>query len=388
MQFVPGNVTRREDLPSTQFQYIAFAPWITALCTKSYLAAGQDVAAFLFYIPDGTNSTPPLDNDEIWNLNDGGRWKSENKFPVYAIPGIEGAAIMQNMALYSGNTSDPTNLGIPARIGFDQTNYVRAYATLETGGSNDQPKYWVIVIVIVVAWLLIVLVASLVYCSRRRDRRDLQRRVANGEVVHESLGIRRTTVRQQGTDTLPTRTYVPGDSTAPSVADEQPEVSESSSSSPPRISASALSNHESTLYDQKSCTICFEDFIANTTIVCYLPCHHIYHPDCIDDWLATKDFCPVCQIPPLPSSEVYQIATPVTNAMVQDERRLRKIRQASEAARNPANPAIGGEGDSRGLITNIRRSFEWVRRLFSTPSATGTGASESIRMDDMVGNNG
>ena len=106
MQYVPSNVTRIRDLPTKEYLYLALAPWFSAACTKSYLAAAravQGLDGLMFYIPNSSTSTPPPIADGIWNLNDGGRWKSENKYPVYAIPGVDGAIIMQQLAQYSGN---------------------------------------------------------------------------------------------------------------------------------------------------------------------------------------------------------------------------------------------------------------------------------------------
>lgn len=48
------------------------------------------------------------------------------------------------------------------------------------------------------------------------------------------------------------------------------------------------------------CVICLEDF-GEETLVKVLPCHHIFHVECIDKWFYSlsenKDpFCPVCRV--------------------------------------------------------------------------------------------
>jgi hypothetical protein len=46
-----------------------------------------------------------------------------------------------------------------------------------------------------------------------------------------------------------------------------------------------------------ACTVCQDDF-NNEDIVRILPCEHIYHPDCIDDWLKGHSYkCPCCRKP-------------------------------------------------------------------------------------------
>jgi len=47
--------------------------------------------------------------------------------------------------------------------------------------------------------------------------------------------------------------------------------------------------------DEKStCAICKDEFSLDDTAA-ELPCHHIYHPDCIIKWLKMHNQCPVCR---------------------------------------------------------------------------------------------
>ena len=45
----------------------------------------------------------------------------------------------------------------------------------------------------------------------------------------------------------------------------------------------------------KGCTICIEDFKIND-IAIYLPCFHLFHKNCIIDWIKKKPTCPLCKI--------------------------------------------------------------------------------------------
>ena len=47
--------------------------------------------------------------------------------------------------------------------------------------------------------------------------------------------------------------------------------------------------------DKKNCIICLEDFKVGDEVI-YLPCLHVFHKDCILDWLKSHDDCPMCKI--------------------------------------------------------------------------------------------
>tara|TARA_B100001996_G_C18667215_1_gene595318 strand:- start:337 stop:1122 length:786 start_codon:yes stop_codon:yes gene_type:complete len=57
---------------------------------------------------------------------------------------------------------------------------------------------------------------------------------------------------------------------------------------------------ESLLKDQTTCSICIEDFENNNELICLFNCEHIFHYDCIKEWLSKIDStnivkCPNCQ---------------------------------------------------------------------------------------------
>jgi len=45
---------------------------------------------------------------------------------------------------------------------------------------------------------------------------------------------------------------------------------------------------------KESCSICMEEFKINDKAM-ELPCHHLYHKDCVVTWLNTNNTCPVCR---------------------------------------------------------------------------------------------
>ena len=45
------------------------------------------------------------------------------------------------------------------------------------------------------------------------------------------------------------------------------------------------------------CVICLEPFVEGEDYVSPLACdkRHVYHSDCIQHWLETENFCPMCK---------------------------------------------------------------------------------------------
>lgn len=44
----------------------------------------------------------------------------------------------------------------------------------------------------------------------------------------------------------------------------------------------------------KECSICLEEFSAGLEVV-LMPCSHLYHKDCIVEWLKRSHLCPYCR---------------------------------------------------------------------------------------------
>lgn len=174
---------------------------------------------------------------------------------------------------------------------------------------------------------------------QRRRRQHLRQRVVNGEVDLEVLGIKRLTVPQELVDKMPLYVY----GTLPERAEQQPALgvekdsssntanSRSSSPAPDvRPTAARMHSYRPAALDQPTCPICLDDFIAPTdseagTSVRELPCHHIFHPECVDTFLRdNSSLCPMCKKSCLPKGYCPKN---VTNAMVRRERIMRRNRE-------------------------------------------------------------
>jgi hypothetical protein len=63
---------------------------------------------------------------------DGGKWKSWNHFPVYAVPSMSGQEIMLQLAAYSGNVTQVPNGHLLANE-FPASDYIRLAAEIDVG---------------------------------------------------------------------------------------------------------------------------------------------------------------------------------------------------------------------------------------------------------------
>ncbi|KAK0335295.1 hypothetical protein LTR02_012331 [Friedmanniomyces endolithicus] len=356
--YVPANATRLANLPDTDYDLVAIAPWLSPQCVQEYLSSAREidglVRGFLFYLPsDNGTETPPEVNSQVWGLGDGGSWKRDNNFPVYAIPGASAGILMEASALYSQNLTDvPYGNVLVER--YNSTDYVRLLVDIDTAGSGSPlPSLWVFLLVVLGILLAIIGITSLVmHWFQGRRRQVLRRRVANGEIDLEALGIKRLTVPQEILKTLPLYIYGTGSPVTPT-ATVSPAVpaavskekmsspsdklsctasSRSSSPSPATrpVPATRSTSYRPTALQQPTCAICLDDFVpasadSEGSIVRELPCHHIFHPECVDTFLMdSSSLCPMCKRTALPKGYCPKS---VTNAMVRRERMVRRLRE-------------------------------------------------------------
>lgn len=392
-----ANVTRLSNLPSDpEYALVAFAPWFSAKCMLEYFAAARtpSVRAMIVYLPGQNNSMPPLMNDRAWYLDDGGGWKVNNTFPTYAISSTSGEIIAEELSLYSGNVTDaPSNSKFPAAV--SSSDYVRLWASIDVQDSNRLPSLWVFLVIVVGLLVLVIGSTSLTMnLVQRRRRNSLRQRVVNGEVNLEALGIKRVVVPRTFLDTLPLYAYQ--SNVAPTQNPEKTvgkELTQTQNLPSPTIDAETeaksnpLSRHASapdaapadaasTGFSQSTCAICLDDFKPTEGQVRELPCHHIFHSDCIDPFLLkNSSLCPLCKQSVLPAG---YCPTTITNVMVRRERLIRRM--AERNAANRANTAgtvpesrQAGVPGSLGVRTGVALG---ARRIFSAPTARSQRPSD------------
>ncbi|QDS71049.1 hypothetical protein FKW77_008516 [Venturia effusa] len=381
---VPRNVTKAGDLPGqSSISLIAIAPWISAECTLAYLAAVQRdaIRSFLFFVPNGGTAQPPVPNDPQWTLNDGGRWKRTNKFPVYAIPGATGAAIMQQLSQYSGNVTTAPN-GHELANEYAPSDYIRLAAEVNLVGAANLPSLWVFLLIVLAILIFIIGSTSFtMHWLQRRRRERLRRRVAVGEVDLEALGIKRLTVPQEVLDKLPTYVYTSGrdekqvevgilETTGPSTY--PPPRPHSSDTYTDTATTITTQTHKGQLYAQPTCAICLDDYTPCKTIVRELPCRHIFHPECIDSFLReNSSLCPLCKKTTLPKGYCPAL---ITNAMVRRERMVRRIRERlpAEDAESSFEPMERRVMSVPRVRDALRSATAGGRRVFSAPTQSSS----------------
>ncbi|EWC43534.1 hypothetical protein DRE_01421 [Drechslerella stenobrocha 248] len=312
---VPRNATRRENLPMDDLKLIAYAPLTTPHCCRQYMSSANNdyVSAFIFYgvASNYSNGTNPLRNEAF-----------DVDYPVYYLDGSIGQPLMGKLSEYSGNMSELYNQASLEAAGYDLRDFARIYAVISTRGSNPMPGLWLFLLVVVAVLLFIIGASSLLmHLCQFHYRRSLRRRIANGEVDLEGLGIGRITVPREFLVKFPTYTYTAEESTAegprtPAVAAGPPRMEGSVEPKTPSKAAGSTNTSTSTnmnmntstststntnasaseaagrahlgRYSQTGCPICLEDFVREETRVRELPCGHVFHPECIDPYLETQ----------------------------------------------------------------------------------------------------
>lgn len=399
--FIPPNVTRRNDLPPTNYKLIALAPWFNMDCTHAYLSAARldQVRGFVFYKSNNSTNKPQDVDSPVWSLDDNGQWKTLNQFPVFAVPGLQGQEMMKQLSLYSGNVSEiPHGEEITELYGPNPQDYVRVWTELEMENPSNMLALWTFFLIAIGSLLVIIAAVSLtMHLIQRRRRKSLKVRVETGEVDLEASGIKRLTVPANHLKNFPYFTYnaepdmlsSSGPPTPSTVG--APVSSHSVRSSRSRNSRRRAGDAHSIVSDirppgsirskrsslagsvdttatnfQPNCQICLLKFTHRQSIIRELPCGHIFHPQCIDEYLTqNSSLCPQCKHCMLPRG----YSPKITNAMVRRERALRRLRGRVDLEDHMVDT---GE-------TKIR---SWAEKLFGRSKKTDQIPMAPVKRED------
>ncbi|GAB7353236.1 hypothetical protein MBLNU459_g3751t1 [Dothideomycetes sp. NU459] len=368
--YVPSNVTQRTDLPSG-YDLVAVAPWLSPDCTLSYLRSVQPdpITAFIFFIPGQGTQAPPSATDAAWNLGDGGEWKSDNHYPVYAIPSDYAETILDQMADCSGNLTNAPYADQLISI-YKPSDYVRLYVDIRLSGGGGLPSIWVFLLIILAILLAVIGFMSLcLHYVQRRRRTALRRRIVNGEIDVETLGIKKLTVPQDRIDKMPAYLYgaKSGQAQSSNYGISGADNLSSDHAMSKGESAVAVSQPPTSGLFQPACAICIDDFLPGESRVRELPCKHIFHPECIDMFLLeNSSLCPLCKKSVLPKG---YCPTKVTNQMVRRERNARRLMERRNQSAAYVNEQANASGRSRFAFF-ARRNTRPSPNTAHTPEGT------------------
>ena len=351
--FVPNSAVRRANFPPTNYNLIALAPWISAACSKRYMSSAQTdpLRGFIFYQPGNSSDEPPPSNSPIWELNGSARWKTQSAFPVYAVSSLVGYEIMRQLSFYSGNLTEvPHGQNITELYDPNPEDYVRIWTDITVSIPTGMVAIWVYFLIIGAVLLGVVFATSLfMHLTQARRRASLRRRIAAGDVNLEGMGIKRLTVTLEHVQQFPLFTYNHQPTTA---SLPKPSGSGTCSQPPHRVRTqqrnqdlgagsgmSAVASQTAivscvepsdpfgasaiTTAYQPACAICLESYKSHLTIIREISCGHIFHPECIDEFLSeNSSLCPLCKTSMLPQGYCPKI----TDSIVRREHAIRRLR--------------------------------------------------------------
>ncbi|KAK3934058.1 hypothetical protein QBC46DRAFT_400715 [Diplogelasinospora grovesii] len=392
--YVPKSAVRQADLPPTNYNLIGLAPWVSVACSKSYMASAHTdpLRGLIFYHPGNSSAKPPAASSAIWSLDDEGKWKTEVGFPVYAVSSLVGQQMMHQLSLYSGNvTQVPYGKNISDIYNPDPTDYVRIWTELNVTTPSTLPTIWIYFLIIAGVLLVVISGTSfLMHLVQGRRRASLRRRVIAGEVNLEGMGIARLTVPMEHIEKFPLFTYhYEPDSSSPPTSPRSTAAPRSPRPSRPKrgsrgrsesfdtttLTARGMTISEKGLNSpfasstiatdyQPTCAICLEAFQNRVTVIRELPCGHIFHPGCIDEFLnENSSLCPLCKACMLPKGYCPKI----TNAMVRRELAIRRLRDRI-IVEDSDNESTSGRIQSWG--STIKRRFFNTENTLSSSTAT------------------
>ncbi|KAK0631711.1 hypothetical protein B0T14DRAFT_8604 [Immersiella caudata] len=355
--FVPASVVRLSGLPPTDnYNLIALAPWISSTCSKKYMDAASraPIRALIFYRPNNSSATPPHATSAVWEINGSTRWRAKSPYLVFAVPGLAGQNMMRQLSLYSGDVTEvPFAQNISEIYAPYTGDYVRIWTDLDVSTTGALFGIWVYFLIIIAVLIAIISGTSLTMHLAQVGRRvSLRRRVISGDVNLEAMGIRRVTVPMTEIQKFPLYTYRYEPSESGATPREPPETLRRSPSNsahaqdPPEDAGEKQSHPQHTgsrtplaiaTDPQPICTICLEHFQNRTTVIREIPCGHIFHPECIDEFLGeVSSLCPICRASMLPK----RYCPKITNDMVRREFAIRRFRHTTRYEDGQETPPV------------------------------------------------
>jgi E3 ubiquitin-protein ligase ATL6/9/15/31/42/55 len=153
------------------------------------------------------------------------------------------------------------------------------------------------------------------------------------------------------------------------------------------------------------CAVCLSEFDDDDTLRLLPKCSHVFHPDCIDTWLASHVTCPVCranlvpdpnapdddgapaEVPPAPAQELTAPAAPEAVVIdVEETEEQRIIREEADELMRIGSVKRALRSKSGRAPARFSRSHSTGHSLTTAATATGAAAAErfTLRLPDHV----
>ncbi|GLJ49381.1 hypothetical protein SUGI_1044780 [Cryptomeria japonica] len=101
---------------------------------------------------------------------------------------------------------------------------------------------------------------------------------------------------------------------------------------PKVVYSEKLCRTKSEAQERSCCSICLNDYQESEDILRLLPdCGHMFHVECIDQWLKLHPTCPMCRTSPLPSPIMSPLPSPLSQALPLVRHDSLSVRQVSFA---------------------------------------------------------
>ena len=88
--------------------------------------------------------------------------------------------------------------------------------------------------------------------------------------------------------------------------------------------------------ESTACSICLEEFIENESLVCITPCFHIFHYNCLHNWLYTDNsncYCPYCHYDLLSNKPITQRNIPKNNNNISDKQDKKENKKRNQPSK-------------------------------------------------------
>ncbi|KAL1549630.1 RING-type E3 ubiquitin transferase [Salvia divinorum] len=84
------------------------------------------------------------------------------------------------------------------------------------------------------------------------------------------------------------------------------------------------------------CAVCLNEFEDDETLRLLPKCDHVFHPDCIDAWLASHTTCPVCRADLVPQTAADPVQPPDDAVQISDDQIVIQVEGDDHPERNPS----------------------------------------------------